>query len=236
MARKQTTKKTPRKPLKVSFDDEAGVLKEIAKELDIDKCDLDIRRGSAPNGYGDAYEISTRGGREWIVMKDDDEFEAAALQGVKNDLDENPENFEPSFIESHIDMKHLRDELHADCLSGAMDYASEIGDRRFWQEAGRRGIEEPEPDEDGDVRSPTDEEIESFAEDMVSDQLKDPMEYLNDIFGREDAVKKAIEIAGIDIKAAAKEAVSTDGAAHFMCGYDGNYNTSPSGFIYWRHN
>ena len=135
-----------------------------------------------------------------------------------------------------IDIKRLRDELHSDCLSSAMDYASEIGDRRFWQEAGQHGIEEPEPDEDGDVRSPTDEEIEAFAENMVSDQLKDPMEYLNDIFGREDAVKKAIEIARIDIKAAAEEAVSTDGAAHFMCSYDSDYDTSPSGFIYWRHN
>ena len=33
-----------------------------------------------------------------------------------------------------------------------------------------------------------------------------------------------------------KEAARAGGAAHFMCSYDGNYDTSPSGFIYWRNN
>ena len=44
-------------------------------------------------------------------------------------------------------------------------------------------------------------------------------------------------IGGIDVDKAAEEAVSTDGAAHFLCSYDGNYDlTKPSGFVVWRHN
>ena len=52
----------------------------------------------------------------------------------------------------------------------------------------------------------------------------------------EDAVKKAIEIAGIDIDAAAEEAVQSDGAAHFLSSYDGNSYTTEAGLVYWRTN
>jgi hypothetical protein len=41
---------------------------------------------------------------------------------------------------------------------------------------------------------------------------------------------------GIDIEKAADEAVSTEGAEHFMCNYDGKYDTTKSGFLVWRHN
>ena len=71
---------------------------------------------------------------------------------------------------------------------------------------------------------------------MTDEQLKDPIGYLEEIYSKEEAQAKAAEIGGIDLDAAAEEAVRVDGAAHFMCNYDGNYETSPSGFIYWRHN
>jgi hypothetical protein len=77
--------------------------------------------------------------------------------------------------------------------------------------------------------------IEEIAESETNSQLRDPMDYLSDIYGS-TAAKEAIKIAGIDTEAAAQEAVSTDGAAHFMCNYDGNYQTTKSGFIVWRHN
>jgi hypothetical protein len=81
----------------------------------------------------------------------------------------------------------------------------------------------------------TDKMLEEVAESETNAVLKDPMDYLNDIYG-DEASEKAIEIAGIDIAAAAKEAVSTDGAAHFLCRYDGNYHTGPGGIVYWRDN
>ena len=62
------------------------------------------------------------------------------------------------------------------------------------------------------------------------------MDYLEDIYGKGDAVKQAIEIAGIDIDAAAEDAVDTDGAAHFLSSYDGNSYTTKGGLVYWRTN
>ena len=239
---RQTPARKPRQPRKADFEDEQDVLREIAKELDIDRDELTINRGSSPNGCGDTYTISTHGGRqEWIVMRDEDEFDSAAVEGVKNDLQESPENFEPNFIQSHIDLDRLRRDLHSDVSSSNTDYASEIGAERFWEEAPSHNIDIPDDvqealDKGEDPREPTSAEIDAFEEDMTEQQLRDPIEYLEEIFSKEEAQKKAMEIGGIDIDAAAEEAVRTDGAAHFMCSYDGDYSTSPSGFIYWRHN
>ena len=238
---KRSVPRAPRKPRKVDFDDEDKVLREIARELDIDKDGLSIKGSSSPNGCGSAYTIETHGGhKQWIVMRDDDEFEAAAVEQVKNDLQESPENFDPNFIQSHINMDRLKRDLSSDLENDNYDYANEIGTERFWKEADQR-ISIPDDvqttlDAGDDPRDPTSAELDEFAEDMTNDQLKDPIGYLEEMFGREDAQKKAVEIGGIDYDAAAEEAVRSDGAAHFMCGYDGNYETSPSGFIYWRHN
>jgi hypothetical protein len=232
----------PRKPRKADFDDVDQVLGEISRVLDIDKDELKIKNGSAPNGHGDAYTVSIHGGhREWIVMRDDDEFETAAVEGVKDDLRESPENFEPNFIQNHIDMDRLRRELSSDVSSSNEDYVSSLEPSRFWEEAPGLNIDIPDDvqaalDNGDEPREPTGAEEEEFEERMTDNQLNDPVGYLEEIFGRKDAQKKAVEIGGIDVDAAAEEAVRVDGAAHFMCNYDGNYDTSPSGFIYWQQN
>jgi hypothetical protein len=243
MTRKKTSdKRTPRRPRKADFNDEQAVLREIAKALDIDRDELVIKYGAAPNGYGEAYTIMTHGGRqEWIVMRDDDEFEAAAIEGVKSDLQESPENFEPNFIQSHIDLDRLRRDLHSDVSASNSDYVTELDPERFWEEAPGHNIDIPDDvqaalDSSEEPRPPTGTEEDAFEEDMTEQQLRDPIAYLEEIFSKEDAQKKAVEIGGIDIGPAAEEAVRMDGAAHFMCSYDGNYNTSPSGFIYWKQN
>jgi hypothetical protein len=102
---------------------------------------------------------------------------------------------------------------------------------------------DPDPDEaedayDFDVyqEDPDDSDIQALAENMTEELLKDPMSYLEDIYGKEDAVKEAIRIAGIDIDAAAEDAVDTDGAEHFLAHYDGNSYETKSGLVYWRTN
>ena len=59
---------------------------------------------------------------------------------------------------------------------------------------------------------------------------------MEDIYGRDKALKEALKIGGVNVEQASRAAIRTDRAAHFMCNYDGNYETSPSGFVYWRHN
>jgi hypothetical protein len=110
-----------------------------------------------------------------------------------------------------------------------------------WKKAEATANEDDEDFDESDLdytveaAAPEDSDIETLAASLTEEQLKDPMEYLRDIYG-DDAAKKAIEIAGIDVDAAAEEAVDTDGAAHFLSSYDGNSYTTPGGLVYWRTN
>ena len=61
------------------------------------------------------------------------------------------------------------------------------------------------------------------------------MQFLEEIYG-DEAAAKAIEIAGIDVDAAADDAVDTDGWEHFLARYDGKSHETASGLVYWRVN
>jgi len=119
---------------------------------------------------------------------------------------------------------------HADVMSDENTSAKEIYNKLKGMDA------EDQWTELGDEPEIEDSVIESLAEKQAEDQLSDPLDYLSDIYGKEDAVKKAIEIGGIDVTAAAEEAVSTDGEGHFLSSYDGNMHEGPGGIVYWRTN
>lgn len=260
-----TQRKSPSKPRKINFNNEKGVLREVAKMLDLDPNDCDIKQGSAPNGQGTAYEISC-GRDEYFVMRNHDEFEEAAIEGVKADLRDDPSTFSSDFIQGHIDLKHLAKELHSDVYDSNYDSVNDEAERHPLDFLKNHDLDIPRPsnkelDEYADYKDfdksgvnelyhmdPEDQwntigeepvvsskQIEEVVEDITEKQLRHPLEYLRDIYGN-DTIKKAIEIGGVDEDKAAKEAVSTDGPEHFMCHYDGNYDTSPSGFIVWQHN
>jgi hypothetical protein len=110
-----------------------------------------------------------------------------------------------------------------------------------WKREAVEANEDEEHDESDfdytvEAAEPDDSDIEQLAQSYTDEQLKDPMSYLEDIYGREDAVKKAIQIAGIDVDAAAEDAVDTDGAAHFLSSYDSNSYVTKGGLVYWRQN
>lgn len=227
-----------RKKKTVDFDDEDSVLAEVAAEIDVDPDELRIRESHLTGfGAGTVYEVTLRGGghKEWNVVESEDQERELALAIVKQDLEESPENFEPNFIESHIDTDRLRRDLESDVQNQNEETLRDRSDDEFWREWEREGFDAPEEDEEGDVPSPTDDQIAELAERQTEEQLRDPMEYLRDIYG-DDAAKQAIEIAGIDIDAAAEDAVDTDGAAHFLSSYDGNSYTTKGGLVYWRRN
>jgi hypothetical protein len=276
-----------KKKVEVDFDDEDSVLGEMARALDIDPDELKIKESHLGHfGAGTVYEITIRGsthGKEWNVVADEDQAHELAVAIVKQDLEEEPGNFNQSFIESHIDMDRLRRDLESDLQNSNEEDLREMSSDDLWKEASREGLDEKwtvswdspdgkgtlsdtfasesdaidagedwkreavaaNEDEDYDesdfdysteAAEPDDSDIEQIATSRTEEQLKDPIGYLEDIYGKEDAIKKAIEIAGIDEDAAAEEAVQSDGAAHFLSSYDGNSYTTEAGLVYWRVN
>jgi hypothetical protein len=262
---KRTAKAAPRK---VNFDNEKGVLREVCRELDLDKDDCEIE------SISEGYRIEC-GRQSYMVMEDEDSFEKLAIERVTDDLRSEPELFNQSFIQNHINLEHLRDELLSDvtdmsredlereAIRNPLDFMEEhsidvpeppIEKVREWAETEE---EEDNPEktvpaliqrvreldakeqweEIGEEPEVKGRDLDEIAETVAKERLSDPVGYLEDIYGKEDAIKEAIRIGGIDYDSAAQEAVSADGAAHFLCNYDGNYDTtSPSGFVVWREN
>lgn len=252
---------------------EANVLAEMAKELDVPKADLEIEKG--PLGSG-SFRVSTGPNRSWVIVENEDAAEALALAQVREDLENEPERFTRTFMESHIDTDRLLTMLEADVLdmleSDLRDdprQAKRLGlDSQFFlevssgtspkytrfpgvydsdyeaTEAGEvwkaeriaAGDDEDDLDYSIEEEGPSEEAIREWAEEETSHRLRDPIAYLAGIYGDEEAVKEAIRIGGIDIEAAAEDAVRIDGWAHFLCQYDGNSQTTSSGFVYWREN
>jgi hypothetical protein len=239
---------TRSKKVAVDFDDEEAVLAEMSRELDVELDELRIEESHLGDfGAGTVYEITIRGGhKDWYVVADEDQERELALAIVKQDLEEEPGNFNKDFIESHINVDRLKRDLHSDVLDMNIETLKDRSADEFWREWEGFGLDLPDdvyeegedpddPDDHGDARDPDDSELEELAEKQTEDTLRDPMGYLNDTFG-DEAAAKAIEIAGIDIGAAAEDAVDTDGPSHFLSSYDGNSYVTKGGLVYWRHN
>jgi len=229
-----------KKKTKIDFGDEDAVLADVAKELETDVEELSIEEDSGLSGFGEGTIYRIEEGRmEYNVAENYDQAYNLAVAVVKQDLEQEPEIFNKVFIESHINTDKLRDELMSDVVDHLIEDLTDEADRypeRFWDDYEREGLESPEEGEKGERPDPTPEEIEELAEIRAKNLLQDPMEYLEDAYGREDAVKEAIRIAGIDIDAAADDAVDTDGWEHFLARYDGKSHETGSGLVYWRVN
>lgn len=232
MARRMMARKT------IDIDDEDAVREEMADALDIDPDELHIQSSHLEDfGVGTVLEVTLgRGGhREWCVVQGNEQADELATAIVRQDLETEPEIFNKDFIEQHINTDRLRQDLRSDVVESISDSLIHTDTDDFWRQWEQEGFEAPEEDEEGELPEPENYEIEELAERLADEQLKDPMQYLEDIYG-DEAAAKAIEIAGIDIDAAADEAVDTDGAGHFLSSYDGQTHETAHGLVYWRTN
>lgn len=273
----------------IDFDDMDAVREEMARALSVPADRLEIEEWPHSISNTKMYQVEHKGvmgdygraeDREYYVVENDDAVEEEALARVKQDLENEPEIFNQSFIESHLDEEKLRRELESDVQNSNEERLRDERASDFWREAESYGVSPKyiatgitpagaqvnigtyddesdadtaaeqwmenakaedaenadEYDTDVEQDDPSDSDIEAVAEAITAAELKDPMQYLEDIYGKEDAVKQAIQIAGIDVNAAAQEAVNVDGAGHFLASYDGDLRESPNGLAYWRHN
>jgi len=175
---------------------------------------------------------------EWVIYKNEDEAETEALAQVKEMLDTEPESFEENFIRGHINQERLKrdllvdrdwrtefDETHDDDEEKkvrALIFGGYLDEDEFF---GARGLKKITPKREKLINTAIDAWIEKQEEDF------DPMDYLEDIYGKKDCMKEAIKIGGIDTSAAAEEAVRLDGWSHFLAHYDGNSHDLGNGAV-----
>ena len=220
-------------------EDVAVAVFEMLEEEDLPIEDVEVEED-----WGDTVLVSV-GSKMWGVAPSYESAEAMALQQVRQDLEDEPGMFTQSWLMQHVDEKRLADFLHSNVFDSAYD--------RLWDEKEQNvedAIDELDRwDFDTESAYGTDDEldekaatdlvealIDDYADKVAKDQLSDPMSYLEDIYGREDAMKQIIKWNMIDTDDAAESAVDEDGAAHFIARYDGNINELTSGGVYWRHN
>lgn len=192
-----------------------------AEDLTID--DVTIKEGFW--GWHEGADVATIeiGTKEYFVAPDDDTVHNLAVALVTQDLESEPGLFNQSFIESYVNVDRLRDMLRSDVEEQVREQL-------------RYETRHEETSEDEEEVASAEELFEERVENDTEQQLRDPVQYLIDIYGQEEGVKQAINIAGINISEAAEDAVSADGEGHFLSTYDGNVNSLPSGGAYWRHN
>jgi hypothetical protein len=186
-------------------------------------------------------------GRSWLIFEDENAAEATAVSQVEDDIDNEPGLFTQGFLEGFINTERLKMNLQSDAEDSIRDSQSyEWPDAETKRDgliqAGK--LDEVEfQDEEGnwleitpELESTIDQAFDDYVSDMAERQVEDPIEYLTDMMGRDEAIKFAMQNAGIDTAEAAAAAVRTDGWQHFLARYDGNSYDLPSGAVYVRTN
>lgn len=216
--------------------DLAAAVFEMAKEEDIDLDMADVE----DNYWGwpvDGVAHVEDGNREYGVARDYETANSLAVQMVMEQLEEEPELFTPSWLANFINLDRLRRNLAYDVQNmneEDIGYDIEQGKNLdLWAE--EAGLDPDDFDDEEALQEALKGEVEEIAELRTRDQLRDPLEYLEEIYG-DEATKKAMEISGVDIAAAADDAVNVDGPGHFLAGYDGELRELSGPGVYWRHN
>jgi len=182
-------------------------------------------------------------GHEYVVYKDSDVMEEHALELVTQTLTDEPEMFTQSWLINYIDTEKLKREIgdpyeewedenvptdYGELLQKMVDEnCIDDGDDVFFKRNGEARVENK-------VRAKA---LDAIKDDYVANNkptVDDPMDWLREIYSEEEVIKEAIRMAGIDVKAAAKSAVDTDGAAHFLNSYSGTSEELAGGALYVR--
>lgn len=225
-------------------------LREFCEDQSYNLSDVEIDERWSQGDYDtDDPDATARfkvdvGNKEWLFFKSEDEAETYALEIVRNDLKTEPEIFSQDWLREFVDEDRLRNAIgdpyeewendvrnldYEDLLDKMVEenYV-EDDDPVFFKKNSDKRIENP-------VRVKA---LNKIMEDFIEKKKPswEPWEWLEDVYGKEEAPKRAIEMVGIDVDEAAKSAVATDGWPHFIARYDGNSHYLENGSTYCRIN
>ena len=173
-----------------------------------------------------AFTVDVEGddGTEWRIYQTEDEARTEALRRVRDDLENEPGLFTQNWLENFIDMDRLKHHLSEEARD--IEWLLQMSEQEQVDYLIKQSHFNQEDfyNEEGDF-VPNEDLLEAGREKFVEKQVEDfdPMGWMRDVYGREEAAKEAIEAVGINYDAAAESAVNADGWAHFLSTYDGNY-------------
>lgn len=213
-------------------------------DKDVSEIKEEIEESLNENGryssFGNCASV-TVDGTEYNLIPSHDEFHEIAIDYVKEMLEDEPELFTQSWLEQHLTMSET--DMRIIAGDEAEAYTGDLSDREVAKEYENKYDEllyEVEPDEEEDEDGELDydkmrEKLYDDHYDYIYGRLEDDaVGYFTDELGYsiEDLMKN--NLFSIDIDEAAEDAVSTDGEAHFLSHYDGNYEETKDGIIVMR--
>jgi hypothetical protein len=218
------------------FDEKA--VADLAKSLSVDVAEItDFKVDSDDGGTFKAEGV------EYRFFWTEDVAERVATEQVHNDLENEPELFNQEWLNSQIDEGKARDFFSEVYNEWNQSYATDIDGEPSHEGLSSRLadelVERQIVDKDEALAEGFDaqEHIDAFVEKMTEDQIREGMggyDYYVSNFGEDEAKKLVMKNNLIDIDAAAEDAVSTDGWAHFLSHYSGDYETTEKGLVYFR--
>jgi len=186
--------------------------------------------------------VEFENGEEWLIFDSYDDAENQARDYVKEQLDDEPENFVQDWLNEFTYISDTDKRLLAGDLTDS--YASDIRD----EDDGQRLIEESGFDyekfqklSDKKKEEMLDKAEEKLRDEMYDDALqsleRDAKDYLvneQGIYTEEEYLKQSF--VQIDTEQASINAINTDGVAHFLSTYDGNEVELKDGSVMYRTN
>lgn len=194
----------------------------------------DVRDGDhMGNDIGKTLEMED--GSEYVVYDNYDDAEQAVKENIRQQLEDEPELFNQSFIESHQTI-------------------SETNARLFGNDFGDMMVEDRDLDE---LKEMADDYGIEYDEDVDDDKLKDELSYarskeVTETILRDGLRSFLVDDEGIvsddefqeqygkwlhlDIDSAVDDALDSDGLGHFLSSYDGDYKELKDGKIIARIN
>lgn len=175
---------------------------------------------------GDAYGI----------MESEDAAENIALESVEDQLRNEPELFESSWLRQHLYITDTDKRIISN--EDADSYVESMSDEEVLEYADKKedyDAEEDENKKESILEQAKEDAVEKHSEYVYKRLEKDPVGYFVDemgIYTEEELAKQPF--MSIDVESAAKEAVEIDGWAHFISRYDGNYATLKNGMVVFR--
>ena len=185
---------------------------------------LEVDPSTITDGYTDNF-FETEDGEEYYVVTEEEAREETKNQ-VESFIDDlGIEGFTPDFQDwiienaSNVD---LEDFVREDYYNYASDISSESDDEygtRLAAECVENGLISESDFEDGEYTG--DEDLVELLADHLAGEVWDYRDWFVSNFGSGELTEYIKNYGSLDIDAITDEAISWDGVAHFLAGYDG---------------